>query len=293
VLAVYAVATILAARAGPTASAAHQVRRQPASQPATCAGTAATRTVCEAVQLRPPPVPSPRNTLAAWACLPAGRLVPQVVFQIWLAVSLLADALAVAAQSLMARDLGAGAPQRAAHVCAATARGRARADPSWPAGSCAILTCLHGLQFTSLTCACAHNTAFSRQVFLCVAPASGGHAGGAAGRHAGAGPGGAAAGGASGAAGCLLARPRRAAPGGGWVAGKKGDRRRGAALQRCSPGEGRRARGRRTACPSQFPTGPPGRARAWRLYALPARCCGRCCPAAPQVCCRWWCCRSP
>ncbi|PNW70938.1 hypothetical protein CHLRE_17g739650v5 [Chlamydomonas reinhardtii] len=40
----------------------------------------------------------------------------QICLQVWLSASLLADALAVAAQSLMARDLGAGCPRGAAQV---------------------------------------------------------------------------------------------------------------------------------------------------------------------------------
>ncbi|GFR51850.1 hypothetical protein Agub_g14320 [Astrephomene gubernaculifera] len=49
----------------------------------------------------------------------AGEIVTashQICFQLWLASSLLADALAVAAQSLMARDLGAGSVQGATQV---------------------------------------------------------------------------------------------------------------------------------------------------------------------------------
>ncbi|KAG2496210.1 hypothetical protein HYH03_005809 [Edaphochlamys debaryana] len=57
------------------------------------------------------------NALASHAGAEASASY-QICFQIWMSVSLLADALSVAAQSLMARDLSSGCPQGAAQVAA-------------------------------------------------------------------------------------------------------------------------------------------------------------------------------
>ncbi len=104
----YAVGTALTTQAGPQAAAAHQVRASPGTR------------FFPGPYLRQPPSSFPTHPPQKNTPTPTTTTTTQVCNQLWLASSLLSDALAVAAQSLVAASLAAGQPSRARRVVGRT-----------------------------------------------------------------------------------------------------------------------------------------------------------------------------